>query len=192
MALTVPKGYPVLFAIFRALIPACRFSESTFWTVSSESGGLPSILPLARATLSPAIVRSDILARSCFASVAEHRNHHVSERTSRVQPLLLVGNVTYPFRLKPLKIVQRRTCALSGESVQSPKDQNVVLSLMSRLKHRGKARTIFLALSSAHHVLKGVDQFPASSINEGQNFRALIVQLLAFCTNSQIVGDTRI
>jgi hypothetical protein len=70
MALTVPKGYPVLFAIFRAPIPACRFSESTFWTVSSGSAGLPIILPLARATLSPAMVRSDILARSCFASVA--------------------------------------------------------------------------------------------------------------------------
>jgi hypothetical protein len=38
--------------------------------VSSGSGGLPIILPLARATLSPAMVRSDILARSCFASVA--------------------------------------------------------------------------------------------------------------------------
>jgi hypothetical protein len=70
IALTVPNGYPVRFAIFRAPIPACRFSETTFWTVSSGSGGLPIILPLARATLSPAMVRSDIRARSCFASVA--------------------------------------------------------------------------------------------------------------------------
>jgi hypothetical protein len=59
---------------------------------------------------------------------------------------------------------------------------------MSCLKHRGKARTIFLALSSAHHVVKGVDQLPASSINEGHNLGALIVQLLAFGTNSQIVS----
>jgi hypothetical protein len=55
---------------FRAPVPACLFSKSTFWMVSSGSGGLPSILPLPRATLSPAMVRSDILARSCFASVA--------------------------------------------------------------------------------------------------------------------------
>jgi hypothetical protein len=60
----VPSGNPVLFAIFRAPIPACRFSKSTFWTVSSGSGGLPIILPLARATLSPAIVRSDIRAHT--------------------------------------------------------------------------------------------------------------------------------
>jgi hypothetical protein len=56
IALTVPSGYPVLFAIFRAPIPACLFSKSTFWTVSSGSAGLPSTLPLARATLSPAMV----------------------------------------------------------------------------------------------------------------------------------------
>jgi hypothetical protein len=42
---------PVLFAIIRAPIPACRFSKRTFSTVSSGSGGLPSTLPLARATL---------------------------------------------------------------------------------------------------------------------------------------------
>jgi hypothetical protein len=47
---------------------------------------------------------------------------------------------------------------------------------MSCLEHRREARTILLTLSSAHHVLKGVDQLPASSINEGQNLRALIVQ----------------
>ena len=70
MALTVPNGYPVLLAIFRAPIPSCRLSKSTFWTVSSGSGGLPIILPLARATLRPATVRSDILARSWFANVA--------------------------------------------------------------------------------------------------------------------------
>ena len=70
IALTVPSGNPVLFAIFRAPIPACWFSVRTVRTVSSGSGGLPSLLPLARATLSPAIVRSDILPRSCLASVA--------------------------------------------------------------------------------------------------------------------------
>ena len=45
---------PVLCAMFRAPIPACRFCERTFWTVSSGSCSLPSILPLARATLSRA------------------------------------------------------------------------------------------------------------------------------------------
>ena len=70
IALTVPSGNPVLFAIFRAPIPACWFSERTVQTVSSARGGLPSLLPLARATLSPAIVRSDIRALSCLASVA--------------------------------------------------------------------------------------------------------------------------
>jgi len=70
IALTVPSGNPVLFAIFRAPIPESWFSERTIRTVSSARGGLPSLLPLARATLSPAIVRSDILALSCFASVA--------------------------------------------------------------------------------------------------------------------------
>ena len=70
IALTVPSGNPVLFAIFRAPILTCWFSERTARTVSSGRGGLPSLLPLARATLSPAIVRSDILTRSCMASVA--------------------------------------------------------------------------------------------------------------------------
>jgi hypothetical protein len=45
-------------------------SETTVRTGSSGRGGLPSLLPLARATLSATIVSSDILARSCFASVA--------------------------------------------------------------------------------------------------------------------------
>src|SRR6516165_4040153 len=70
IALTVPSGNPVLFAIFRAPIPASWFSERTVRTVSSGRGGLPSLLPLTRATLSPAMVRSDILALSCLASVA--------------------------------------------------------------------------------------------------------------------------
>jgi hypothetical protein len=70
IALTVPNGKPVLFAIFRAPIPASWFSERMVRTVSSGRGGLPSLLPLARATRIPAIVRSDILALSCFASVA--------------------------------------------------------------------------------------------------------------------------
>src|SRR6516165_8862494 len=69
IALTVPSGNPVLLAIFRAPIPACWFSERTVRTISSERGGLPSLLPLARATLSPAMVRSDILALSCFANI---------------------------------------------------------------------------------------------------------------------------
>ena len=70
ITLTVPSANPVLFAIFLAPIPACSLSERTVRIVSSGSGGLPSLLLFARATLSPAIVRSDILARSCFASVA--------------------------------------------------------------------------------------------------------------------------
>src|SRR6516164_10874696 len=70
IALTVPSGNPVLFAIFRAPIPASWFSERTVRTVSSGRDGLPSLLPLARATLSPALVRSDIRALSCLASVA--------------------------------------------------------------------------------------------------------------------------
>src|SRR6516225_6154882 len=70
IALTVPSGNPVLFAIFRAPIPADWFSLRTVRTVFSGRGGLPSLLPLDRATLSPAIVRSDILALSCLASVA--------------------------------------------------------------------------------------------------------------------------
>ena len=32
----------------------------------------------------------------------KHRNHHILERSGRVQPLLLIGNVTHAFRLKPL------------------------------------------------------------------------------------------
>jgi hypothetical protein len=51
IALTVPSGNPVLFAIFRAPIPACWFRERTVRTVSSGRGGLPSLLPLPRATL---------------------------------------------------------------------------------------------------------------------------------------------
>jgi IstB-like ATP binding protein len=70
IALTVPNGNPVLFAILRAPIPKSRFKERTARTVSSGRRGLPSLLPLARATLRPAMVRSEILARSCFASVA--------------------------------------------------------------------------------------------------------------------------
>jgi hypothetical protein len=70
IALTVPSGNPVLFAIFRAPIPRSRFKERTVRTVSSGSGGLHSLFPLARATFRPAIVRSDIRARSCFAKVA--------------------------------------------------------------------------------------------------------------------------
>ena len=70
IALTVPSGNPVLFAIFLAPIPASWFSERTVRTVSSGRVGLPSLLPLARATLSPAMVRADILALSCLASVA--------------------------------------------------------------------------------------------------------------------------
>src|SRR5262249_19711361 len=70
IALTVPSGNPVLLAIFCAPIPASWFSERTVRTVFSGRGGLPSLLPLARATLSPAIVRSDIRALSCLASVA--------------------------------------------------------------------------------------------------------------------------
>ena len=42
IALTVPSGNPVLFAIFRAPIPASRFNERTVRTVSSGRGGLPS------------------------------------------------------------------------------------------------------------------------------------------------------
>ena len=57
-----------------------------------------------------------------FGERREHRNHYVLERSGRVEPLLLVGNVTHPFRLKPLQVVQRRSCALPGQAVQSPKD----------------------------------------------------------------------
>src|ERR1700730_9474311 len=70
IALTVPNGMAVVFALFRAPILASRFSDSTVWTVCSDRGGLPSLFPLARATLRPAMVRSDILARSCFARLA--------------------------------------------------------------------------------------------------------------------------
>jgi hypothetical protein len=62
---------------------------------------------------------------------------------------------------------------------------------MRCLKHRSEAGTIFLAFASAHHVLKGVDKLPTSTINKRQNFRALIPQFLAFGTNSQIVGSKR-
>ena len=66
---------------FRAPVPACLFSKSTFWMVSSGSGGLPSILPLPRATLSPAMAfgysRPFLLCER-----GEHRNHHVLERSS--------------------------------------------------------------------------------------------------------------
>jgi hypothetical protein len=65
----------------------------------------------------------------------------------------------------------------------------VELSLMCRLDRRRKARTIFLALASAHHVLKCADEFPISVINKRRNFRALILQVLAFSTNSQLVGN---
>jgi hypothetical protein len=61
---------PLLLAILLAPIPVSRFSETMVRTVSSGRGGLPSLFPFARATLSPAIVRSAILARSCFAKVA--------------------------------------------------------------------------------------------------------------------------
>src|SRR5260221_14686842 len=70
ITLTVPSGNPVLFAILRAPIPKSRFKERMACTVSSARGGLPSLFPLARATLRPAIVRSEILARSCLARVA--------------------------------------------------------------------------------------------------------------------------
>jgi hypothetical protein len=70
IALTVPSGNPVLFAILRAPIPFSWCRARTVRIVASGTGGLPSFFPLARTTLSPAIVRSDILARSCFAKVA--------------------------------------------------------------------------------------------------------------------------
>src|SRR5258707_1891414 len=70
IALTVPSGNPVLFAILRAPNPVSRFNERTVRIFCSGRGGLPNLFPLARATLSPAIVRSDILARSCLAKVA--------------------------------------------------------------------------------------------------------------------------
>src|SRR5271166_6265337 len=63
---------------------------------------------------------------------------------------------------------------------------------MRCLEHGGKPRTILLTLASAHDVLKGMDQLPTSPLNKGQNFRALIAQLLAFRTNSQIVSDTQL
>jgi hypothetical protein len=62
IALTVPSGNPVVFAIFRAPIPKSRLKERTVSTVPSRRIGLPSLLPLARATLRPAMVRSDALA----------------------------------------------------------------------------------------------------------------------------------
>src|SRR5258708_31112827 len=70
IALTVPSGNPVLFEIFRAPIPRSRFSKRTVLIVCSGRRGLPSLFPLALATLRPAMVRSDIRARSCFARVA--------------------------------------------------------------------------------------------------------------------------
>jgi len=66
----VPKGIVVCFAIFLAPNAFSRFSVRTRRIVASGSGGLPSRLPFARAVLSPIIVRSDILAVSCLASVS--------------------------------------------------------------------------------------------------------------------------
>jgi hypothetical protein len=70
MALTVPKGMVVCFAILLAPKSFSRFSVRTWRIVVSGSGGLPSRLPFSRADLNPAKVRSDILAVSCLASVA--------------------------------------------------------------------------------------------------------------------------
>jgi hypothetical protein len=70
IAFTVPKGMAVCFAIRLAPNAFSRFSVRTWQIVASGSGGLPSRLPFARAVLSPIIVRSDILAVSCLARVA--------------------------------------------------------------------------------------------------------------------------
>jgi hypothetical protein len=60
----------VCFAIRLAPNAFSRFIVRTWRIVAYGSGGLPSRLPFARAVLSPTIVRSDILALSCFAIVA--------------------------------------------------------------------------------------------------------------------------
>jgi hypothetical protein len=70
IAFTVPKGMVVCFAILLAPNASSRFSARTWRIVTSESGGLPSLMPFDRAILSPARVLSDILAASCLASVA--------------------------------------------------------------------------------------------------------------------------
>jgi hypothetical protein len=70
MAFTVPKGMVVCFAILLAPKLFSRFKVSTCRIAASGSGGLPSRWPFARAVFSPIIVRSDILAVSCLARVA--------------------------------------------------------------------------------------------------------------------------
>ena len=70
IAFTVPKGMVVCFAILLAPKSFSRFSVRTWRIVVSGSDGLPSRLPFNRADLNPAKVRSDILAVSCFAIVA--------------------------------------------------------------------------------------------------------------------------
>jgi hypothetical protein len=70
IAFTVPNGINVRFAILLAPNAFSRFRVRTLQIVAPGSGGLPSRLPFARAVLSPIIVRSDVLAVSCLASVA--------------------------------------------------------------------------------------------------------------------------
>ncbi len=72
MAFTVPNGMVICFAILLAPNVFSRLSVRTWRIVATGSGGLPRRFPFALADLNPAEVRSEILAVSCLASVANN------------------------------------------------------------------------------------------------------------------------
>jgi hypothetical protein len=77
---------------------------------------------LAKPTFCSRSLKSDYSALGysrglLFGQRCEHRNHGIFEWSSRVEPLLLIGNIPDAFRLKSLKVVERGSRPFSRQSI---------------------------------------------------------------------------
>ena len=68
---TVARETPRILAIDETLCPEARKRRAVAFCSSVRAGGLPILVPLALAVCSPALVRSDMSARSYSANAEE-------------------------------------------------------------------------------------------------------------------------
>jgi hypothetical protein len=156
LAATPSWWTPILVAVSAVLVPVAPFpalvivkiSGTRFISTSARFG--PGNLPALRARCRPAFVRSEMLIRSCSASVAiiEITTSH---DPARIEEWLHEAAPRHTPAIEAFEIGQGFAYSLAGQAIQLPEQQNVELPL-TRCQHHGIELNAILLAGTAHCV----------------------------------------
>ncbi len=139
--------------------------------------GRPSRLPLLRAVVKPARMRSEILIRSCLATGGDDGDHGVPEDSAGVEALLGMAAIADAVGCQPLKMLQRWQNTFPAEPVERPEQQYVELALGCGGKHRLKLLTVGNLAGFVIDVLG--DNCPAAVSGKFPQLAQLVLNFLA-------------